>query len=75
MLTKTYFNEFTLKLPKPADQVVSALAKKGVLGGVPASRLYPGDPAVDNLLIVAATEVNTDDCRAAFAAALAEVLA
>jgi glycine dehydrogenase subunit 1 len=74
LLTKSYFNEFTLKLSKPADQVVSALAKKGVLGGVPASRLYPGDD-VANLLIVAATEVNTDACRAAFAAALKEVLA
>ena len=75
VLTKTYFNEFTLKLPKPAAAVVSALAKKGVLGGVPASRLFPDDADVADLLIVAATEVNTDDCRAAFAAALTEVLA
>ena len=54
---------------------VSALAKKGVLGGVPASRLYPGDHDVDDLLIVAATEVNTDECRAAYVKALSEVLA
>ena len=74
VLTKTYFNEFTLKLPRPAAGVVSALAAKGVLGGVPASRLYPGAD-VANLLIVAATEVNTPACRAAFAAALTEVLA
>jgi len=74
VLTRSYFNEFTVKLPKPAAAVVSALVKKGVLGGVPASRLYPGDKDVENLLIVAATEVNTDACRAAFAAALTEVL-
>ncbi|MCC6919003.1 MAG: aminomethyl-transferring glycine dehydrogenase subunit GcvPA [Alphaproteobacteria bacterium] len=73
--TRSYFNEFTLKLPKPAAGVVSALAKKGVLGGVPASRLYPGDASLENLLIVAATEVNTEECRASFVAALKEVLA
>lgn len=75
VLNDTFFNEFTIRLPKPAAQVVSALARKGVLGGVPAARLYPGDADIANLLIVAATEVNTDECRAAFAAALKEVLA
>ncbi len=75
VLTSAFFNEFTVKLPKAAVGVVSALARKGILGGVPASRLYPGEKAMENLLIVAATEVNTDACRAAFATALSEVLA
>lgn len=73
VLNETFFNEFTLKLSKPAAQVVEALAEKGVLGGVPASRLMPG-AGLDDLLIVANTEINTDDDRAAFVAALAEVL-
>jgi len=74
LLNDTFFNEFTLRLPKPADLVVDALADKGVLGGVPASRLIPGDKSVENLLIVASSEINTDEDRAAFVSALKEVL-
>jgi glycine dehydrogenase subunit 1 len=74
ILTQNFFNEFTVRLPKPAAEVVEALAAKGVLGGVPVSRLIPGDDAMANLLVVASTETNTDVDRAAFAAALREVL-
>ncbi len=73
VLNKTFFNEFTVKLAKPAAEVVERLAEKGVLAGVPVSRLLPG-VGLDNLLLVASTEVNTDDDRAAFCAALKEVL-
>ncbi len=73
VLNETFFNEFTVKLSRPAAQVAEALAAKGVLGGVPVSRLLP-DAGLDDLLIVANTEVNTDEDRAAFVAALAEVL-
>jgi glycine dehydrogenase subunit 1 len=73
VLNKTFFNEFTVKLAKPAAEVVERLAEKGVLAGVPVSRLLPG-AGLDNLLLVASTEVNTDDDRAAFCAALKEVL-
>ena len=74
LMTDAFFNEFALALPKPAASVVDALADRGILGGVPASRLYPGDPAMANLLIVAATETNTDADGDALAAALREVL-
>ena len=73
VLNKTFFNEFTVKLAKPAAEVVEALARKGVLAGVPVSRLLP-KAGLDNLLLVASTEVNTDDDRAALCAALKEVL-
>lgn len=73
LLNDSFFNEFTLKLSKPAAEVVEALAERGVLGGVPASRLLPG-AGLDDLLIVANTEINTDEDRAAFVAALVEVL-
>jgi len=73
LLNETFFNEFTLKLSRPAAAVVEAMAEKGVLAGVPVSRLLPGQ-GLDDLLIVANTEVNTDEDRAAFVAALAEVL-
>jgi glycine dehydrogenase subunit 1 len=49
------------------------LAEKGVLAGVPVSRLLP-EAGLENLLLVASTEVNTDDDRAALVAALKEVL-
>ena len=49
--------------------------RSGILGGVPASRLDPGRPELRDLIIVASTEVNTDEDRAAYAKALREVLA
>ncbi|WP_114185310.1 aminomethyl-transferring glycine dehydrogenase subunit GcvPA [Microvirga aerophila] len=73
VLNKAFFNEFTVKLSKPAAEVVERLAEKGVLAGVPVSRLLP-EAGLDNLLLVASTEVNTDDDRAALVAALKEVL-
>ncbi|WP_428699821.1 aminomethyl-transferring glycine dehydrogenase subunit GcvPA [Stappia sp.] len=75
VVNDTFFNEFTVKLPGAADGVVEALADKGVLGGVPVSRLEPGKGDLENLLLVAASEVNSDEDRAAFVAALKEVLA
>jgi glycine dehydrogenase subunit 1 len=53
--------------------VVVELAAKGVMAGVPVSRLLP-KAGLDDLLIVANTEVNTDDDRAALVEALKEVL-
>ncbi len=64
VLNTAFFNEFTIRLPKPAAGVVEALAAKGVLAGVPVSRLLPG-AGLDDLLLVASTEVNTDEDRAA----------
>ena len=74
LLSETFFNEFTLKLPKPAAAVVEALAKRRILGGVPVSRLYPDDPALADLLLVAATETVSDADIAAYETALKEVL-
>ena len=74
LVTSTFFNEFTLRLSKPAADVVEALATKGILGGVPASRLSPSDRDLRDLLIVAATETNSDEDIEAFAVALEEVL-
>src|SRR5579863_3660285 len=75
VLTPRFFNEFAVRTPKPAAAVVDALDARGVLGGVPASRLMPHETAARDLLIVAATETNTDEDFAAFEAALKEVLA
>ena len=75
LLNETFFNEFTLALPKPAAPVVEAMAKRRVLGGVPVSRLVPGDPKLANLLLVAATETVSESDMAAFESALKESLA
>tara|TARA_R110002110_G_scaffold6054_4_gene30589 strand:+ start:8526 stop:9872 length:1347 start_codon:yes stop_codon:yes gene_type:complete len=74
ILNQSFFNEFTMRLAKPALEVVDALVEKGVIGGVPASRLLPGVPEAEDLLIVAATEINTQADRAAYETALKEVL-
>ncbi len=73
VLNTTFFNEFTVRLAGDAAQIVEKLAARGVLGGVPVSRLLPG-AGLDDLLIVANTEVNTNEDRAQFVAALQEVL-
>ena len=73
VLNKNYFNEFTLRLNKPAAAVVQALADEGIMAGVPVSRLHPGE-GLDDLLLVASTEMNTDEDRAALVAGLKEVL-
>jgi len=41
VLNDTFFNEFTVRLAKPAASVVDRLARKGVIAGVPVSRFYP----------------------------------
>jgi glycine dehydrogenase subunit 1 len=74
LITPAFFNEFTLKLSKPAAEIVDALAAKNILGGVPASRLMPHEGQARDLLIVAATETTTDEDCDAFACALAELL-
>ncbi|MCB1528781.1 MAG: aminomethyl-transferring glycine dehydrogenase subunit GcvPA [Hyphomicrobiaceae bacterium] len=75
VLNDAFFNEFTLRLCKPGHQVVEALAEKGVLGGVPVSRLEPERQELADLVIVASTELNSDEDRSEFVAALKEVLA
>jgi glycine dehydrogenase subunit 1 len=74
VVNDTFFNEFTVRLPKPAAPVVDALADRGILGGVPVSRLYPDEPALANLLLLATTETNTGADMDALIGALKEVL-
>ena len=75
LVNDSFFNEFTLKLSKEARPVIRALVDKRVLGGVALGRLYPGVSARENGLVVAVTEVVTDEDVDAFATALEEVLA
>ena len=74
LVTRTFFNEMTVRLNRPAAPVVEALARQGILAGVPASRLDPEQPDVANLLVLAATELTTDADIAALCTALTEAL-
>lgn len=74
LLNRSFFNEFTLRLPRPAAPVVEALAARGILGGVPVSRLLPGRADLADLLLVAATEMNTEAEMDALEGALKEAL-
>jgi len=73
IITPRFFNEFAVRLPKPAAAVVEALAARGVIAGVPYSRLDP-DAGMDDILLVCATETVTDDDIETFKTQLAEVL-
>jgi glycine cleavage system P protein (glycine dehydrogenase) subunit 1 len=74
LLTDSFFNEFTVRLPRPAAPVVDRLAERGILGGVPVSRLLPGRPELADLLLVAVTELTSDDDIRALSVGLQEVL-
>ncbi|MBW6530184.1 aminomethyl-transferring glycine dehydrogenase subunit GcvPA [Sphingomonas sp. RRHST34] len=75
VINQAFFNEFTLDLGQEARPVVRTLAERGVLAGVSLGRLYPGEAALANGLVVAVTETVTDEDIEALATALTEVLA
>jgi glycine dehydrogenase subunit 1 len=74
VLNETFFNEFAIRVKGDAGQLVEKLAAQGVLAGVPVSRLLPR-AGLDDLLLIASTETNTDEDRAALVAALSSQLA
>ena len=73
LLTPRFFNEIAVRLPAPAEPLVEVLAEKGVLGGVPVSRLAP-DAGMDDVLLLAATEMTTTSDLQALVRSLIEVL-
>jgi glycine dehydrogenase subunit 1 len=56
--TSPTFNEFTVLLPRHADEVVLRLIDKGFACGFPLGRFYKG---MDNYLLVAVTEKRTKE--------------
>jgi glycine dehydrogenase subunit 1 len=74
LVNRAFFNEFTLELPRPAASVVERLAERGILAGVPASRLYPDRPELADLLLLAVTETTTADDMARLEEGLREAL-
>jgi glycine dehydrogenase subunit 1 len=73
ILTPRFFNEFAIRLPKDAAEVVETLANNGVIAGVPFSRLDAG-AGLDDVLLVAATETTLDIDITFFAKILSKVV-
>ncbi len=61
VINDTFFNEFVVELPKPANDVVESLAAKGIVAGLALD---------DNKLLVAATEMTTQQHRQELVSAL-----
>ena len=74
LLNHTFFNELAVRLPRPAAEIVEALAAKGVLAGIPVSRFYPENHAAADLLLVATTELTTAEDMDRLEQGLREVL-
>ncbi|WP_095012878.1 aminomethyl-transferring glycine dehydrogenase subunit GcvPA [Tsuneonella mangrovi] len=75
VLNDTFFNEFTVLLPKDAREIVRALAHDSVLAGVSLGRLFPTVDALSGGLVVAVTETTTEEDIETLGNALEEVLA
>jgi glycine dehydrogenase subunit 1 len=71
LFDRPFFNEFALKLPKDAGEVVSDLISEGIAAGFPAGRYYDG---MENVLLVACTEKRTKKEIDILAAKLESVL-
>ncbi|MDD5613806.1 MAG: aminomethyl-transferring glycine dehydrogenase subunit GcvPA [Candidatus Omnitrophica bacterium] len=65
------FNEFTVLLPRNADEVVNRMVAKGYACGFPLGRFYKG---MDNYLLVAVTEKRTKEEIVKFKESLEAVL-
>jgi len=75
LVNDSFFNEFTLRLSKEARPVVRALAERNILAGISLGRLYPGVAALEGGLVVAVTEIVTDEDIETLAIGLEELLA
>ncbi len=73
ILTSRFFNEFAIRVPGRAADLVETLAGHGIIAGVPFSRL-DAHAGLDDVLLVAATETTLDIDITFFAKVLAKVI-
>jgi glycine dehydrogenase subunit 1 len=66
VVNKTFFNEFVVSLPVDADQLVETLSEEGMIAGLSLG---------GKRLLMAATEMTTDEDIDALVSTLKEVLA
>jgi hypothetical protein len=62
VLNETFFNEFTIRVTGDGADIVERLAKRGILGGVPVSRLSPG-AGLDDLILIAGAATGADSTQ------------
>ncbi|HQR88913.1 MAG: glycine dehydrogenase (aminomethyl-transferring) [Caulobacter sp. 12-67-6] len=74
ILTPRFFNEFAIRVPGNAADMVETLAGHGIIAGVPFSRL-DAHAGLDDVLLVAATETTLDIDITFFSKVLAKVVA
>ncbi len=55
---RRFFNEFAIRLPKDATEVVSALVDQGIAAGFPVGRYFQG---MENILLLSFTEKRTKE--------------
>ena len=65
------YNEFAVRTPMPATDILSALEQSKILGGIPLSEFYEGH---DNEFLVAVTELHTRQHLDQYAGALSAAL-
>ncbi|MEK9964747.1 MAG: aminomethyl-transferring glycine dehydrogenase subunit GcvPA [Rhodospirillaceae bacterium] len=75
VLPQAFFNEFAVRLDGAAQDAVDTLAARGILAGVPAARLFGRDVGLDDILLVAVSELTGASDMDALCDGLAEVLA
>ncbi len=75
VLPQAFFNEFAVRLDGAAQDAVDTLAARGILAGVPAARLFGRDAGLDDILLVAVSELTCASDMDALCDGLAEVLA
>ncbi len=68
-----YLNELVVRVPD-AGAVHARLLERGVLAGIPTAHLLPGEPGLEDGLLVCATEVTTTADIERFAGALRDEL-
>jgi len=73
VINESFFNEFTVRLSEDAADTVERLTERGIVAGVPVSRLEPHNPDLADMLLVAVTETTTDDEMDRLVTALREV--
>ena len=71
LLTPRFFNEVAVKVPGSAAALVESLLADGVVAGVPYARLDP-HAGLDDVLLLAATELTTSEDIAALTGALSK---
>jgi len=67
-----YFHETVIRLDRPADKVLEAMAERGILGGLSLKDWYP---ELGEAILVCATETKTEEDIRAYRDVLGEVLA